>query len=73
MSNIREIKKLLKMSDEIVYMRQKYNIECDIEDLWEQCFKAFPEKKTNEDNWYIDEFKMWDIIEDAIELLEETA
>ena len=73
MENIQAKKKLLKMSDKLQKMPQSLEREYFIEDVWEQCFKAFPEKKTNEDNWYIDEFKMWDIIEDAIELLEETA
>lgn len=73
MKNIREIKKLLKMSDKLQKMPGSLEREYFIEDVWNQCFKAFPEKKTSEDNWYMSEVRMWDIIEDAIELLEETA
>ena len=73
MTNIQAKKKLLKMSDKLQKMPQSLEREYFIEDVWEQCFKAFPEKKTSEDNWYMSEVRMWDIIEDAIELLEETA
>ena len=73
MTNIQAKKKLLKMSDKLQKMPQSLEREYFIEDIWEQCFKAFPEKKTSEDNWYMNEVRMWDIIEDAIELLEEAA
>ena len=43
------------------------------EEVWEQCFKAFPEKKTNEDIWYMNNMRMWNIISDAYEYVEETA
>ena len=73
MKNIQAKRKLVKMAQQLVAMPQSLEREYFIEDVWEQCFKAFPENKTSEDNWYISEVRMWDIIEDAIELFEETA
>ena len=73
MKNIQAKRKLVKIAQQLVAMPQSLEREYFIEDVWEQCFKAFPEKKTSEDNWYISEVRMWDIIEDAIELFEETA
>ena len=73
MTHIQAKKKLLKLSDKLQKIPDSLEREYLIEDVWEQCFKAFPEKKTSEDNWYISEVRMWNIIEDAIGLLEEAA
>ncbi len=79
MKNIRAKKKLIKMSKKLekmlsqeLRMNNEQLLEmADYEDeVWKQCFKAFPEKKTEDDNWYMNNGRMWNIISDAYELVE---
>jgi hypothetical protein len=81
-NNIRAKKKLIKMSEKLekmlhqeLHMNREQLLEMAYyeEEVWEQCFKAFPEKKTNEDIWYMNNMRMWNIISDAYEYVEETA
>lgn len=79
MKNIRAKKKLIKMSldlEKMLSQELRMNSEQLLEmayfeeEVWKQCFKAFPEKKANEDIWYMNNGRMWSLISDAYELVE---
>jgi hypothetical protein len=73
MQNIQAKKKLIKMADK--WMKRGINPnfdECDfLEDMWNVAFKAYPEMKTSEDAYYVNEIKLSNMVDTAYDELEE--
>jgi hypothetical protein len=70
MKNITAKKKLAKMGRQLYSMRDGLKREYFLEEVWEQCFKAYPEKKTEDDSWYFSEVRISSMLSDVFEELE---
>ena len=73
MKNIQAKKKLIKMADKWMKRGQNpdFDAETFLEDMWNVAFKAYPEMKTSEDVYYINEVKLSNIVDIAYDELEE--
>ena len=70
MKNIRAKKKLAEMGRKLYSMRDSMAREYFLEEVWQQCFKAYPEKKTQDDTWYFSEVRITSMLSDVFEELE---
>jgi hypothetical protein len=72
MKNITAKKKLVKMADK--WMKRGMNPNFDesdfLEQMWKVAFDAYPSKKTSEDSYYVNEYKLNDMVGMAFDELE---
>jgi len=72
MKNIQAKKRLLKMADK--WMKRGINPNFDemdfLEEMWQVAFKAYPSLKTTEDEYYVSESKLSNMVGMAADELE---
>jgi hypothetical protein len=72
MNNITAKKRLVKMADK--WMKRGLNPNFDevdfLEDMWQTAFTAYPAMKTAEDSYYVNEYKLSNMVGMAADELE---